>query len=166
VNRSSNGTGVRERGDAPWSWGLGARLRRRRFVLLRRRQERQGEGRKKTEIKLTRAADVTAYTGKCDLGQGMFTVQAQLVAEELVVPVSRVKLTECDTAVSPDQGTTSGSQATPTNFNSRGLAQARPPRGKRSSGWQSRGGKNQPISSPLRAELSSARAGAASPARN
>jgi nicotinate dehydrogenase subunit B len=67
---------------------------------------------------------VTAYTGKCDLGQGMFTAQAQLVAEELVVPLDRVKLIECDTDVSPDQGTTSGSQSTPTNFNSRGLAQA------------------------------------------
>ena len=31
------------------------------------------------------AADgtVTAYTGKCDFGQGMFTAQTQLVAEEL-----------------------------------------------------------------------------------
>jgi nicotinate dehydrogenase subunit B len=67
---------------------------------------------------------VTAYTGKCDLGQGMFTAQAQLVAEELLVPINRVKLTECDTSVCPDQGTTSGSQSTPTNFNSHGLAQA------------------------------------------
>ena len=30
---------------------------------------------------------VTAYTGKCDFGQGMFTVQTQLVAEELCVPI-------------------------------------------------------------------------------
>ena len=29
---------------------------------------------------------VTAYTGKCDFGQGMFTAQLQLVAEELSVP--------------------------------------------------------------------------------
>src|SRR5437868_2801965 len=35
---------------------------------------------------------VTAYTGKCDFGQGMFTVQTQLVAEELCVPLGRVKL--------------------------------------------------------------------------
>ena len=28
---------------------------------------------------------VTAYTGKCDFGQGMYTVQTQLVAEELCV---------------------------------------------------------------------------------
>jgi len=72
------------------------------------------------------AADgtVTAYTGKCELGQGIFTVQTQLVAEELSVPISRVRLIQCDTAVTPDQGTTSGSQSTPTNFNERNLAQA------------------------------------------
>jgi xanthine dehydrogenase molybdopterin-binding subunit B len=29
---------------------------------------------------------VTAYTGKCELGQGTYTVQMQLVAEELSVP--------------------------------------------------------------------------------
>jgi nicotinate dehydrogenase subunit B len=67
---------------------------------------------------------VTAYTGKCDFGQGMFTAQTQLVAEELCVPIARVKLIQCDTSVSPDQGTTSGSQSTPTNFNTDNLAQA------------------------------------------
>src|SRR6266545_683180 len=72
------------------------------------------------------AADgtVTAYTGKCELGQGILTAQTQLVAEELAVPVARVRLIACDTAVCPDQGTTSGSQSTPTNFNERNLAQA------------------------------------------
>jgi nicotinate dehydrogenase subunit B len=67
---------------------------------------------------------ITAYTGKCDFGQGMFTAQTQLVAEELCVAISRVKLIQCDTAVVPDQGTTSGSQSTPTNFNSQNLALA------------------------------------------
>ncbi|PYQ75577.1 MAG: xanthine dehydrogenase family protein molybdopterin-binding subunit [Acidobacteria bacterium] len=67
---------------------------------------------------------VTAYTGKCEFGQGMYTAQIQLVAEELSVPVSRVKLIQCDTSICPDQGTTSGSQSTPTNFNERNLAQA------------------------------------------
>jgi nicotinate dehydrogenase subunit B len=67
---------------------------------------------------------ITAFTGKCDFGQGMFTAQTQLVAEELSVPVSRVKLVQCDTASCPDEGTTSGSQSTPTNFNLRNLALA------------------------------------------
>jgi nicotinate dehydrogenase subunit B len=68
--------------------------------------------------------NVTAYSGKCDLGQGMYTAQTQLVAEELCIPIGRIKLVQCDTAVTPDQGTTSGSQSTPTNFNERNLAQA------------------------------------------
>jgi nicotinate dehydrogenase subunit B len=67
---------------------------------------------------------ITAYTGKCDFGQGIFTAQTQLVAEELCVPIARVKLIECDTSITPDQGTTSGSQSTPTNFNSENLALA------------------------------------------
>jgi nicotinate dehydrogenase subunit B len=67
---------------------------------------------------------ITAHTGKCDFGQGMSTAQSQVVAEELCVPVSRVTLIQCDTAVTPDQGTTSGSQSTPTNFNSQNLALA------------------------------------------
>src|SRR5258708_2529658 len=67
---------------------------------------------------------VTGYTGKCDFGQGMYTAQTQLVAEELCVPLDHVRLIQCDTSVTPDQGTTSGSQSTPTNFNTSGLAQA------------------------------------------
>jgi len=67
---------------------------------------------------------VTAYTGKCDIGQGMYTAQTQLVAEELCVPVGRVALIQCDTSLTPDQGTTSGSQSTPTNFNLLNLALA------------------------------------------
>jgi CO/xanthine dehydrogenase Mo-binding subunit len=67
---------------------------------------------------------ITAYTGKCDFGQGIFTAQSQLVAEELCVPISRVKLVQCDTSMTPYQGSTSGSQSTPTNFNSENLALA------------------------------------------
>ena len=68
---------------------------------------------------------VTAYTGKCELGQGMYTAQVQLIAEELSrTDRSRVRLVQCDTSITPDQGTTSGSQSTPTNFNDRNLALA------------------------------------------
>lgn len=67
---------------------------------------------------------VTAYTGKCDLGQGIFTAQTQLIAEELCVRLEAVRLVQCDTAVTPDQGSTSGSQSTPTNFNVEDLALA------------------------------------------
>jgi nicotinate dehydrogenase subunit B len=72
------------------------------------------------------AADggVTAYSGKEELGQGISTAQAQLVAEELSVPFNRVKLIYCDTAMTPDQAYTSGSQSHPANFNHGNLAQA------------------------------------------
>jgi nicotinate dehydrogenase subunit B len=72
------------------------------------------------------AADgsVTAFSGKEELGQGIATAQAQLVAEELCVPFHRVNLIYCDTGLTPDQAHTSGSQSHPTNFNHGNLAQA------------------------------------------
>ena len=78
---------------------------------------------------------VNVYTGRADMGQGTFTVQTQLIAEELSVPVSRIHMVECDTAMTPDQGTSSGSQCHPVNFNEENLARARP-RAKRSSRWR------------------------------
>lgn len=72
------------------------------------------------------AADgsVTAYSGKEELGQGISVAQAQLVAEELCVPFARVTLIYCDTALTPDQAYTAGSQSHPANFNHANLAQA------------------------------------------
>jgi nicotinate dehydrogenase subunit B len=67
---------------------------------------------------------VTAYTGKCEFGQGLYTAQMQLVAEELCVPFDRVRLIQCDTSMTPDQGTTSGQQSHPANFNRTNLALA------------------------------------------
>ena len=67
---------------------------------------------------------VTAYSGKEELGQGIATAQAQLVAEELSVPFDRVNLIYCDTALTPDQAYTAGSQSHPANFNQNNLAQA------------------------------------------
>jgi nicotinate dehydrogenase subunit B len=72
------------------------------------------------------AADgsITAYSGKEELGQGISTAQQQLVAEELSVPFDRVKLVYCDTAMTPDQAYTAGSQSHPANFNHGNLAEA------------------------------------------
>src|SRR5436305_10372933 len=72
------------------------------------------------------AADgsITAYSGKEELGQGISTAQQQLVAEELSVPFDRVKLIYCDTALTPDQAHTSGSQSHPANFNTDNLGPA------------------------------------------
>ena len=68
--------------------------------------------------------NVTAYTGKEELGQGMSTAQIQVVAEELCVPIRRVNLVVADTSLTPDQGVTSGSQSSPANFNRSNLAGA------------------------------------------
>jgi len=75
-------------------------------------------------IAISADGSVTAYTGKCELGHGLHTAQTQLIAEELSVPFERVKLIQCDTALTPDQGTTSGAQSHPTNFNQNNLALA------------------------------------------
>src|SRR6266705_1322593 len=52
---------------------------------------------------------VTLYSGKVDLGTGVATALPQMVADELDVPLNRVKLVQGDTALTPDQGTTWGS---------------------------------------------------------
>jgi nicotinate dehydrogenase subunit B len=89
-------------------------------------QGMNGPGNARLDSWIAVAADgrVTAYTGKCELGQGLYTAQMQLVAEELAVPLDRVTLIQCDTGVTPDQGTTSGAQSHPANFNHANLALA------------------------------------------
>ena len=67
---------------------------------------------------------VTAYSGKIEFGQGFSTVQTQMVAEELDVPIGNVRVIFGITGVTPDQGVTSGSQSTPTEFGNAALRQA------------------------------------------
>jgi nicotinate dehydrogenase subunit B len=62
-----------------------------------------------TFIAITTDGQVTAYSGKVDLGTGVRTALAQIVAEELDVPMSHVNIIEGDTALTPDQGPTYGS---------------------------------------------------------
>jgi nicotinate dehydrogenase subunit B len=52
---------------------------------------------------------VTCFTGRVDLGTGVRTALAQIVADELDVDLERVTMVMGDTARTPDQGTTSGS---------------------------------------------------------
>jgi len=53
--------------------------------------------------------DVVAYFGKMDMGQGVDVAIAQIVAEELDVPLSRVSVVMGDTALTVNQGGASGS---------------------------------------------------------
>ena len=52
---------------------------------------------------------VTVYSGKVDLGTGVRTAMAQIAAEELSVPLSKVHVVQGDTLLTPDQGVTFGS---------------------------------------------------------
>jgi len=55
--------------------------------------------------------NATVYTGKVELGQGILTALWQIAAEELDLAPSRVRIFSADTALSPDEGQTAGSQS-------------------------------------------------------
>lgn len=64
-------------------------------------------------IHISESGRITVYTGKVEVGQGVRTSLAQLVAEELKVPLSSIELVMGDTDLTPfDQGTF-GSRTTP-----------------------------------------------------
>ena len=52
---------------------------------------------------------VTVTVGKVELGQGILTALAQIAAEELGVPLEKIRMLPASTAYSPDEGVTSGS---------------------------------------------------------
>lgn len=52
---------------------------------------------------------VTLFTGKVDLGQGLRIAMRQIAGEELGIGIDVIKYVEGDTALTPDQGRTSGS---------------------------------------------------------
>jgi CO/xanthine dehydrogenase Mo-binding subunit len=54
---------------------------------------------------------VEVFSGKVELGQGIATALAQIVAEELDVALERVRMVPASTAHSPDEAVTSGSQS-------------------------------------------------------
>src|SRR5262249_38602737 len=56
---------------------------------------------------------ITVYTGKVEVGQNIRTSLTQAVAEELRVPVGRVRLVMADTQLTPYDGGTAGSRTTP-----------------------------------------------------
>jgi CO/xanthine dehydrogenase Mo-binding subunit len=53
---------------------------------------------------------ITVFCGKVELGTGVRTSLAQIVAEELEAPVASIRMIMGDTALVPDQGTTTGSK--------------------------------------------------------
>src|SRR5438552_5460985 len=56
---------------------------------------------------------VTVFTGKVEVGQNIRTSLTQVVAEELRVPISSIRMTMADTQLSPYDAGTFGSRTTP-----------------------------------------------------
>src|SRR3954453_7231916 len=62
-------------------------------------------------IRVNADGSATVFTGKVELGQGIVTALAQIAAEELDLPLSRVNMVTADTGRTPKEGVTSGSQS-------------------------------------------------------
>jgi CO/xanthine dehydrogenase Mo-binding subunit len=60
-------------------------------------------------LRIRRDGIVEVHSGKVEIGQGIITALAQIVAEELGVDPSQVRMVPACTANSPDEGVTSGS---------------------------------------------------------
>src|SRR5205809_1083932 len=54
---------------------------------------------------------VTIFTGKIELGQGIGTALTQIAADELDVDLKRINIVHGDTALTPNEGQTAGSQS-------------------------------------------------------
>lgn len=64
-------------------------------------------------IRINADGTVTLMIGKVELGQGAKTAVGQVCAEELVIDFNRLQIIAGDTDLSPDEGTTAGSQTMP-----------------------------------------------------
>jgi len=62
-------------------------------------------------LRINPDGSVTAFTGKVEIGQGIVTALAQIVADELDVDLARVTIISGDTATTPNEGVTSGSRS-------------------------------------------------------
>jgi nicotinate dehydrogenase subunit B len=62
-------------------------------------------------LRINADGTATVFPGKVELGQGITTALAQIVAEELDLSLERVHMIAADTARSPNEGITSGSQS-------------------------------------------------------
>src|SRR3954469_23145226 len=54
---------------------------------------------------------ITVFTGKAELGQGMKTAILQIAAEQLAVDMKAIHLVTADTALTPNEGYTAGSNS-------------------------------------------------------
>jgi nicotinate dehydrogenase subunit B len=62
-------------------------------------------------LRINADGSATIFAGKVELGQGILTALQQIAAEELDLPLALVEMVSGDTARTPDEGWTSGSQS-------------------------------------------------------
>jgi CO/xanthine dehydrogenase Mo-binding subunit len=62
-------------------------------------------------LRINANGTITVFTGKVELGQGILTALRQIAADELDVTLARIEMVSGDTAQTPDEGFTSGSQS-------------------------------------------------------
>jgi nicotinate dehydrogenase subunit B len=62
-------------------------------------------------IRIEPDSSIKVFTGKAELGQGIRTALIQVAAEELAVAAADINLVTADTALTPDEGFTAGSQS-------------------------------------------------------
>ncbi len=62
-------------------------------------------------LRINSDGTATVFTGKVELGQGILTALRQIAAEELDLPLDRIAMISGDTARTPNEGQTAGSQS-------------------------------------------------------
>jgi CO/xanthine dehydrogenase Mo-binding subunit len=62
-------------------------------------------------IRIDGGGEVTVFTGKAELGQGIETALAQIAADELDVALERIRMVTADTGRTPNEGYTAGSMS-------------------------------------------------------
>lgn len=114
-------------------------------------------------LALAEDGSVTVFTGALELGMGVSTAYAQIVAEELDVPFRSVSVVMGDTARTPDQGGIGGSRAI--EFGARPLRNAPRKRGGCCWSWHRPASARRRRGSPSTTASSSGRTTRARPRR-
>lgn len=95
--------------------------------VFAQRRGRTSEASVQDRLHIATDGTITVFTSKVEVGQGSRTELTMAAAEELSLPVERIRLVMADSAVGPNDGGTAGSRTTPDALPSvrRGCAAAR-----------------------------------------
>src|SRR4051812_23356928 len=81
--------------------------------IFAQRRGRPSEASVQDRLHIDTDGTITVFTSKVEVGQGSRTELTMAAAEELSVPVDRIRLVMADTSVGPNDGGTAGSRTTP-----------------------------------------------------